>query len=90
LVAKFKYNAKNSYTCPQEETLKPQEGGIKSGRTEQSGYQFKIQNPSLQQCSVQHLCTRSAGREIDRIQYVQGVEKITNAIKNPHYTTRQN
>jgi hypothetical protein len=25
----------------QGETLKPQEDGIKSGRTEQSGYQFK-------------------------------------------------
>jgi hypothetical protein len=30
LVAKFKYNAENnSYTCPQEETLKTQEDGIK-------------------------------------------------------------
>jgi hypothetical protein len=46
LVAKFKYNAENnSYTCPQGETLKPQEDGIKSGRTEQSGYQFKNTEP---------------------------------------------
>jgi hypothetical protein len=43
LVAKFKYNAENdSYTCPQGETLKTTgRWHKKSGRTEQSGYQFK-------------------------------------------------
>jgi hypothetical protein len=60
----------------------------KSGRTEQSGYQFKIQ-PNLQECPVKHLCTaRPAGREsID--QYAQELKKITNAIRKPNYTERQ-
>jgi hypothetical protein len=49
LFGKFKYNAViDSYTCPQEETLKPQEGGIKKWANRTKWYQFKIQNPSLQ------------------------------------------
>jgi hypothetical protein len=48
-----------------------------SGRTEQSGYQFKIPQPSLQ-ATVKHLCTsRPAGREIDCSMTL----KITNAIR---------
>jgi hypothetical protein len=43
LVAKFIYNKiDDSYTCPQRETLKTTgRSHKKSGRTEQSGYQFK-------------------------------------------------
>jgi hypothetical protein len=43
LVAKFEHNVENDcYTCLQEETLKNTgRWHKKSGRTEQSGYQFK-------------------------------------------------
>jgi hypothetical protein len=42
LVAQFQYNkSDDTYTCPQGEILKPREDGTRSGRTEQSGYQFK-------------------------------------------------
>jgi hypothetical protein len=42
LVAKFKYNAENnSYTCPQGETLKPQEDGIKVGEQNKAGINLK-------------------------------------------------
>jgi hypothetical protein len=48
LVAKFKYDVENdSYTVPKEKTLKPRRWHKKSGRTEQSGYQFKNTEPSL-------------------------------------------
>jgi hypothetical protein len=65
LVAKFKYNAENnSYTCPQGETLKPQEDGMGE---QNKGYQFKIQNPSLQAIyRTTPFTARPAGREIDR------------------------
>jgi hypothetical protein len=95
LVAKFKYNAENdSYTCPQGETLQTTgRWHKKSGRTEQSGYQFKkYRTPACRECPVKHLCTaRPAGREIDRSEYAQGVEENNKRYQdNPQlYRTRQ-
>jgi DNA-directed RNA polymerase subunit M/transcription elongation factor TFIIS len=67
---------KQQYTCPQGETLKPQEDGIKkSGRTEQSGYQFKNTEPSLQAISVQHFVPQDQQEEKSIRSYPQGVEK---------------
>uniref|UniRef100_UPI001E35C422 IS1182 family transposase n=1 Tax=Flavobacterium sp. ACAM 123 TaxID=1189620 RepID=UPI001E35C422 len=60
LVAKFTYNkADDTYTCPQGATLKTTgRWHKKSGRTEQSGYQFKkYRTPSCKECPVKHLCT---------------------------------
>jgi hypothetical protein len=79
LVAKFIYNkTDDTYACPQEETLKTTgRWHKKSGRTEQSGYQFKKYcTPACREWPVKHLCTaRPAGREIDRSQHAQSVEE---------------
>lgn len=78
-VTKFKYNNQDdSYTCPQGETLKTTGSWHKkTGRTANSGYQFKkYRTPACRQCPVKHLCTsRTGGREIDRSQYADAVEE---------------
>jgi len=78
-VSKFVYNKnQDTYTCPQGETLKTTGSWHKkTGRTENSGYQFKkYRTPSCKECSVKHLCTsRTGGREIDRSQYADAVEE---------------
>jgi transposase len=79
LVAKFNYNKQDdSYICPQGETLKTTgRWHKKTGRTENSGYQFKkYRTPACKDCPVKHLCTsRTAGREIDRSEYADAVEE---------------
>ena len=79
LVAKFIYNKDDdTYTCPQGETLKTTgRWHKKSGRTEQSGYQFKkYRTPACKSCPVKHLCTsKTGGREIDRSEYADAVEE---------------
>ena len=95
LVAKFQYNkSDDTYICPQGETLKTTgRWHKKSGRTEQSGYQFKkYRTPACKECPVKHLCTsRSAGREIDRSEYADAVEENNKRYQeNPQlYRTRQ-
>lgn len=95
LVAKFIYNkVDDTYTCPQGETLKTTgRWHKKSGRTEQSSYQFKkYRTPGCKVCSVKHLCTaRPAGREIDRSEYASAVEENNKRYQeNPQlYRTRQ-
>ena len=60
---------------------------------EHSGSQFiKYRTLDCRECPVKHLCTtRSAGREIDRIQYVQSVEENNKRYQdNPQlYSTRE-
>ena len=79
LVAKFEYiKSDDTYKCPQGEILKTTgRWHKKSGRTEQSGYQFKkYRTSACKECPVKHLCTsRAAGREIDRSQYADAVEE---------------
>ena len=79
LVANFVYDsATDSYQCPQGETLKTTGNWHKkSGRTEQSGYQFKkYRTPKCKECPVKSLCTsRSGGRELDRSEYADAVEE---------------
>jgi transposase len=95
LVAQFQYNkSDDTYTCPQGETLKTTgRWHKKSGRTEQSGYQFKkYRTPACKECPVKHLCTsRTAGREIDRSEYADAVEENNKRYQeNPQlYRTRQ-
>jgi hypothetical protein len=95
LVAKFKYNTESdSYTCPQGQSLKTKgRWHKKSGRTEQSGYQFKkYRTPACREWFIKDLCTaRPAGREIDRSHGAQGVEKNNKRYQeNPQlYRTRQ-
>ena len=95
LVAQFQYNkSDDTYTCPQGEILKTTgRWHKKSGRTEQSGYQFKkYRTPACKECPVKHLCTsRTAGREIDRSEYADAVEENNKRYQeNPQlYRTRQ-
>jgi len=95
LVAKFQYNKiDDSYTCPQGKILKTTgRWHKKSGRTEQSGYQFKkYRTSSCKECPVKHLCTsRTGGREIDRSEYADAVEENNKRYQeNPQlYRTRQ-
>ena len=78
-VSKFVYNKEeNTYTCPQGQTLTTTGSWHKkTGRTEESGYQFqKYRTSACKQCPVKHLCTsRTGGREIDRSQYADAVEE---------------
>ena len=78
-VSKFSYDkATDSYICPQGETLKTTGSWHKkTGRTENSGYQFKkYRTSACKECPVKHLCTsRKGGREVDRSQYADAVEE---------------
>jgi hypothetical protein len=62
----------------------------KSGRTEQSGYQFKKPNTRLQKCPVNHLCTREQQVEkLTEANMPMPWKKTTNAINPQLYRTRQ-
>jgi hypothetical protein len=62
----------------------------KSGRTEQSGYQFKkYRTPACKNCPVNHLCTSRTGREIDRSEYADAVENNKRYQDPQLYRTRQ-
>jgi transposase len=95
LLAKFLYNTiDDTYECPQGETLQTTgRWHKKTGRTEQSGYQFKkYRTPACKACPVKHLCTsRTGGREIDRSEYAAAVEENNKRYReNPQlYRTRQ-
>lgn len=95
LVAQFQYNRSvDTYTCPQGEILKTTgRWHKKSGRTQQSGYQFKkYRTPACKDCPVKSLCTsRSAGREIDRSEYADAVEENNKRYQENSqlYRTRQ-
>ena len=94
-VTNFIYNKEaNTYTCPQGQTLATTgRWHKKTGRTEESGYQFqKYRTPACKTCPVKDLCTsRKAGREIDRSQYADAVEENHQRYKdNPQlYRKRQ-
>lgn len=79
LVAKFIYNKQeDTYRCPEGAILKTTGSWHKkTGRSEQSGYQFKkYRTPACKECLVKHLCTsRTTGREIDRSEYADAVEE---------------
>jgi hypothetical protein len=81
---------KMTATYPPRRNFKTQEDGIKSGRTEQSGYQFKNTTP-MPRMSVKHLCTsRPAGREIDQTSTRKAEENNKRYQENPQlYRTRQ-
>jgi len=95
LVSQFTYNKENNtYTCPQGQTLTTTGSWHnKTGRTEESGYQFqKYRTPACKTCPVKDLCTsRKGGREIDRSQYADAVEENHQRYKdNPQrYRKRQ-
>ena len=95
LVSQFSYNKQeNTYTCPQGQTLTTTGSWHKkTGRTEQSGYQFqKYRTPACKTCPVKDLCTsRKGGREIDRSQYADAVQENHQRYKdNPQlYRKRQ-
>ena len=95
LVSQFSYNKEeNTYTCPQGQTLTTTGSWHKkTGRTEQSGYQFqKYRTPACKTCPVKDLCTsRKGGREIDRSQYADAVQENHQRYKdNPQlYRKRQ-
>jgi transposase len=79
LVSQFTYNQEdNTYTCPQGKILTTTGSWHKkTGRTEESGYQFqKYRTTACKSCSVKDQCTsRKGGREIDRSQYATAVEE---------------
>lgn len=95
LVSKFAYNKdNNTYTCPQGQILTTTGSWHKkTGRTEESGYQFqKYRTPACKTCPVKDQCTsRKGGREIDRSQYADAVEENHQRYKdNPQlYRKRQ-
>ena len=94
-VSNFSYNkADNTYTCPENQVLTTTGSWHKkTGRTEESGYQFqKYRTPKCKECPVKDLCTsRKGGREIDRSQYADAVEENHQRYKdNPQrYRKRQ-
>ena len=77
LVANFIYDKESdSYTCPQNQTLKTTGKWHKKTR-ERDSYEFKkYRTPACKTCPVKDLCTsRKGGREIDRSQYADAVEE---------------
>ncbi|WP_233589486.1 transposase, partial [Flavobacterium bomense] len=63
-VSKFTYNKENNtYTCPQGQTLTTTGSWHKkTGRTEESGYQFqKYRTPACRTCPVKDQCTSRKG-----------------------------
>ena len=95
LISKFTYNKEeNTYTCPEGQTLTTTgRWHKKTGRTEQSGYQFqKYRTAACKSCPVKDQCTsRKGGRELDRSQYADAVEENHQRYKdNPQlYRKRQ-
>jgi hypothetical protein len=85
--SQFKYNAEMTAIMPQGE--KTTGRWHKSGRTEQSGYQFKKHRTPACKNPVKHLCLDQQ-EEIDQTSTRKALKKITNAIKKTHnYRTRQ-
>ena len=78
LVSNFVYNRESdTYTCPSNQTLKTT-GTWHTKKRENGSHQFqKYRTPACKTCSVKHLCTGKAegGREIDRSEYAEAVEK---------------
>jgi transposase len=77
LVSNFVYNEEtDTYTCPANQTLKTTGTWHKKTR-EKDSYEFKkYRTSACKECPVKDLCTsRKGGREIDRSQYAEAVEK---------------
>jgi hypothetical protein len=69
------------------EILKPREDGTRSGRTEQSGYQFKNTEHPCKIVQKPFMHHRTAGRNRQTVR--KALKKITNAIKKTrNYTER--
>jgi hypothetical protein len=77
LVTKFIYNKEeDTYTCPQEQTLRTTGTWHKKTR-ERDSYNFKkYRTPACKECPVKHLSTGRAqgGRELDRSEFADAVE----------------
>lgn len=78
VVSNFLYQPESdTYTCPAGSTLKTTGTWHKKTR-ERDSYEFKkYRTPDCATCAVKHLCTGRAngGREIERSQYAEAVEK---------------
>ena len=77
LVANFAYEKESdSYTCPQNQTLKTKGSWHKKSR-DGGGYLFKkYRSTACKECLVKTLCTsRTGGREIDRSEFAEAVEE---------------
>ena len=82
MVQHFRYHPEtDTYTCPQNQTLHTQGTWHKKTR-ERDSYQFKkYRTPACAICQAKHLCTGRAkgGREIERSQYAEAVERNAKA-----------
>jgi transposase len=82
MVQHFRYDSEtDTYTCPQNQTLHTKGTWHKKTR-ERDSYQFKkYRTPSCSTCPARHLCTGRAkgGREIERSQYAEAVERNAKA-----------
>lgn len=85
MVQHFRYHAEtDTYTCPQNQTLHTQGTWHKKTR-ERDSYQFKkYRTPACATCQAKHLCTGRAkgGREIERSQYAEAVERNAKAYQS--------
>jgi transposase len=85
LVTKFKYDAQtDTYTCPQSEVLRTVGTWHKKSRERDSHLYKKYRTPGCKSCPVKSLCTGKAtgGREIERSEYAEAVEKNANNYRN--------
>ena len=85
LVTQFNYNKeKDTYTCPQGETLTTTGTWHKKTRARDSHQFKKYRTPACKTCAVKHLCTgrEKGGREIDRSEYAEAVFENTNRYKH--------
>jgi transposase len=93
LVTKFTYNKEaDTYTCPQNQTLKST-GTLHTKKREHSSHQFKkYRTAACKTCLVKSLCTiRPEGREIERGEYADALELNNKnyAERYPEYRKRQ-
>ena len=94
MVSQFTYQSESdTYLCPAGETLKTTGTWHKKTR-ERDSYQFKkYRTPKCKDCAVRSLCTGRAngGREIERSEYAESVEKNAQLYQQnaPLYRQRQ-
>lgn len=95
MVTQFKYNKKqDTYSCPQDETLTTTGTWHEKKDGKKILYRFKkYRTPKCKTCPVRHLCTARAdgGREIDRSEFAESVEKNNKRYKDNYslYRKRQ-
>jgi hypothetical protein len=90
LVAQFQYNKSDDIHVPKEKSKTTGRWQRKAVELSKAVISSRNTEHPCKNCPVNHLCTsRTAGREIDRSEYAQGVEENNKRYQeNRNYTER--